>query len=417
MKKKQQITIADYLAVVMKNRRFILRNVIAVALMAAAISLLIPQKFTSTATILPPNPEQEAMFGFIPGLSAGGLSSRMSGLMGGLVPSLSTPSDLYAAIMTSGRIKGRIIRKYNLKREFKARTNYDASKALDEITKVEVSPEGIISVSVIYTDKELATDIANSYVEELDKFNTETAMTTGKKYRIFIEERLKETIDTLSMTEEKLRAFQEKHRTIALDIEVEQAIATIAELKSQIILLEVKKGALSSSSYTSNPYLYSIDRELRELKKQLQKIEFGTQDKDSMGFGAGFAVPFSELPELSLEYARLLRDVTVQGAIYELLTQQYEQAKIMELKDTPTIQFLDRAGIPEKRTSPKRAIIVILATIISFLANIPLVFLLDYLADIRTNPGNHTFAVKLSSDISQDFNALMKHINKILQRK
>lgn len=383
MKKYALVSFLDILEIIVKWRKFIIRNVLIITIVAAIISLLLPLKYTATATILPPSPEQNAMLGMLSYSIPGGLSSLSS--MGGVLSGLATPSDLFAAIMKSGRIRGTIIKRFNLQERFKAKTSTDAAEILNGITRIIVSPEGIIAVSVTHTDKNLATDIANAYIEELDDFNTATAMTVGKKYRIFIEQRLKETIDTLAKAEDAFRDFQTKHRTIALDAEIKSAIETIVKLKSQIILLEVKKGALVSSSQMGNPYLYNIDRELKELKKQLSKIEFGSKVQEEKNFGAGFSVPFSKLPEVSLEYARLLRNVKVQEAIYELLTQQYEQAKIMELKDTPTIQSLDRASPPEQRTFPKRTQIVVLVFLASFIANSGLALLLANIKKAKNN--------------------------------
>ncbi|NOR17187.1 hypothetical protein GQ543_05700 [candidate division WOR-3 bacterium] len=379
MKKQKTASLIDYLEIIVKWRKFIVRNVLIVTIAAVIISFLLIQQFTATATMLPPSQEQNMMLSFM----ASGLPGGISNIPGisSILPGLASPSDLYSAILKSGRIRSKIVKKYDLKNVFTTKTMYDTYNMLDEITKIEVSPEGIISVSVTYKDKHLAADIANAYIEELDKFNTETAMTAGKKYRIFIEKRLKETEDDLANTEEELKSFQEKHKTIALEIEIQSAIQTIAELKSQIILLEVKKGALTASSQFDNPYLYNINKELRELKKQLKKIEFGSKEKNKDEFGVGFSIPFSELPEVSLEYVRLLRDVKVQEAIYELLTQQYEQAKIMELKDTPTVQILDRASPPEKKSFPKRSIIVILVFIASIAVNMLVVFSIEYVKE------------------------------------
>lgn len=364
MKQKNIVSLIDYLGVITKWRKFIIRNILIVSVAAAIISLILTQKYTATTTLLPPNLEQEAMIGLI----SANIPSGLAGLaqMGGALPGVTTPSDLFAAIMKSSRIKKVIIKKYDLKKEFRTKTTADAGMVLDDITDIEVTPEGIISIKVTYKNKHLATDIANSYVEELDKFNTETAMTTGKKFRIFIEKRLNECTDSLAVAEEALRKFQEKHRTVALDIEIQSAINAIAELKSRIMLLEVKKGTIASFSQVNNPYLYSINKELAELKRQLAQIEIGGDKQNKNGFGAGFAVPFAELPEVSLEYARLFRNAKVQEAIFELLTQQYEQAKIMEAKDTPTVQFLDQASPPEKRSFPRRTLIVIVAMFCSF---------------------------------------------------
>jgi uncharacterized protein involved in exopolysaccharide biosynthesis len=384
-------------------------------LLAAIISLILPHKFTATATILPPTSEQGGMLGFLT-MNLPGDIAGLSRFMGGL-PGLSSPSDLYAAIMQSSRIKNSIIRKYNLKKEFRVKTMHDASKALEQIARVSVSMEGIIAVSVTYKDKNLATEIANSFIEELDNFNTETAMTVGKRYRIFIEKRLRESTDSLALAEETLKNFQEKHRTVALDKELEAAIETIAQLKSQIILFEVQKGAWAAAGQVDNPYLANINRELRELKKQLTRIEFGGEGKGSKEYGAGFSVPFSKLPEISLEYARIYRDLKIQEVIYELLTQQYEQAKIMELKDTPSIQILDKASPPEKRSWPKRALIVIFAFLLSLFASIPLVFLLEYFDAVRNEPEEHQVAVHVFKTLSADFKALKSRISTFFRKK
>ena len=70
-------------------------------------------------------------------------------------------------------------------------------------------------------------------------------------------------------------------------------------------------------------------------------------------------LPFNEIPELSVEYIRLYRNVTLQEKILEFILPQYEQAKIQEAKDTPSIQILDKANYPIKKHRPKRALIVI----------------------------------------------------------
>ncbi|MFO7891950.1 MAG: GNVR domain-containing protein [bacterium] len=57
----------------------------------------------------------------------------------------------------------------------------------------------------------------------------------------------------------------------------------------------------------------------------------------------------------------------------EYLAPQYEQAKIQEMKDVPTIQVIDWATRPEWKSKPKRAYIVILSFLISFMVSILLV--------------------------------------------
>ncbi|MGB3479789.1 MAG: GNVR domain-containing protein [bacterium] len=415
MKKEKLISPFELVAILIRRRYLFIKTFIMTVIFAVVVSLLLRNQYTAKASILPPNLQQDAFLNmFSPGTYStyGGLTG-----LGGMLPGTTSPSDLFAAILASGKITGNIINEFNLLEVFKCKKASEAAKTLKEITKIGVTPEGIVSVSVTWYDKYLAADLANAYIEELNKFNTETAMTTGKKYRLFIEERVKSVSDSLLRAEEAFRDFQEKHKTVALDIEVQSIIETVAKLKSQMILLEVKKGALGSTSQANNPYVYKINNEIRELRKQLAKIEKGEKITTEGNFGAGFSVPLAEVPEVSLEYARLLRDVKVQEAIYELLNQQYEQAKIMELKDTPTVQILDKASPPDKKSSPKRSRIVILAGVLSIIISIVASILLESFDRFKNYDENYVKWVKIFTKLKNDYITMKKNILDILKNQ
>ena len=70
-------------------------------------------------------------------------------------------------------------------------------------------------------------------------------------------------------------------------------------------------------------------------------------------------IPLKNLPDLGIEYVRLYRELQIQEKILEFIMPQYEQAKINEKKDTPTVQVLDPAVAPIKRSSPKRMFMVL----------------------------------------------------------
>lgn len=398
----------DYINILVKWRKFIIKTTVLIVILVILGSFLFKSKYTASTTILPPNMQQGMMIG----LMASGMSSEISALarMGGLFPGVTNVSDLFSAIMKSSRIMGVIIEKYNLKRVFKARTGEDAMKALNEITNIRVTSEGIISVSVTYYNKKLAADIANSYIEELDKFVTATTMSSGKKYRIFIEQRLKETEKNLSMAEDSLRSFQEKNRTVALDVEMKNIIETIAKMKGEIILRQVQKGAWSSIGQSDNPYILNIDNELNEYIKELDKIEFGGLSGNQ--FGVGFSVPLSKLPKVTLDYVRLVRDVKVQETVFELLTEQYEQAKIMEAKDTPTVQVLDYASPPEKKSWPRRSRLLIVTFALTFIISCIAAFLLEYIQHLKQQPELYNVIIRNKKLIADDIN----HIRNIVFR-
>lgn len=405
MENKKSIT--GYLNIVMKWRKMVIRNVIVVTILALIISLLLRPKFTATTTVLPPSTDEGTLAGLSGMLSAQaafGVSLSRLGF------GLSRPSDLYAAILRSGRIRSAIINRFDLKKRFKAKTMYDAFKALNKITKINVTAEGIIEVSVTHQDKYLATDMANGFIEELDKFNTQTRMTMGKRYRMFLENRLQQTTQDLAQAEDSLRKFKEKHRTVALDEEMKSAIEIIAKLKSEQVIREIQRGAFASADNENNPYILNLDQQIKAIEKQLSAIEFGKKTKNRDEFGAGFSIPFSQLPQLSLELARLTRNFKVQEAIYELLTQSCEQAKLLELRDTPTVQILDVAAPPEKKSWPKRSLIVIFAFVLSLAASVLLTFILEYDEDVKQNPGRHPEFINFRNQLQSDLSRLKNYL-------
>jgi uncharacterized protein involved in exopolysaccharide biosynthesis len=82
---------------------------------------------------------------------------------------------------------------------------------------------------------------------------------------------------------------------------------------------------------------------------------------------------------VNLGYARLKRDALIQQKLFELLTQQYELAKIEEAKDELTFQVIDYAIAPETRIKPQRTLMVVLAGVVSLFLGIFIVFFLEYL--------------------------------------
>jgi capsule polysaccharide export protein KpsE/RkpR len=397
---------SSYFRIVVKWRGMVIRNVLIITVLVFIMSFILRPKFTASTTMLPPNTDTETFMGMAGVLSASAASAASLARLGFVG---TRPSDLFAAIMHSGRIHGELIKRFDLMKRFKAKKMHDAEKILNDITKIKVSPEGIIEVSVTCSDKYLASNLANGFIEELDKFNTETRMTMGKRYRIFLENRLTQTTKDLTAAEDSLRAFQEKHRTVALDEEMRSAIEMTAKLKSEQTLREIQKGAWAGANEENNPYILNLDQQIDAIEKQLSAIEFGNKSKNRDEFGAGFSIPFSHLPELVMVLARLTRNFKVQETLYELLTQNYEQAKLMELRDTPTVQVLDEAPPPEKKSWPKRALIIIFGFFLSLVCSILFTFVLEYAEDVKQNPSRHTEFVNFYQQLRHDFSKLKNY--------
>ncbi len=196
----------------------------------------------------------------------------------------------------------------------------------------------------------------------------------AKRNRIFVENQLHKVKKELREAEEALKGFQVNKKIVAMDAQTEASIRALANLKAQITAKEVQLGVIKQYSTPSNPDVLTIKDELRELKKQLAMVESKSGNPET-----GAMPSLSEAPELGLQYIRLKRDAVTQQKVYELLTQQYEMAKIDEAKEDIAFQVIDKAIPPEKRIKPKRRINVMLAAVVSLFAGIFLVFFLEYL--------------------------------------
>ena len=257
-------------------------------------------------------------------------------------------------------------------------TIQDAVRSLTEMTQITDDKKGLISVSVEYKDPGIAANIANEYTVALQKFLKENALSMAKRNRIFIENQLEKVKAELREAEEAMKRFQTNKKIVAMDAQTEAAIKAFADLRAQITAREVQLGVMKQFSTASNPDVLRLEDELRELKKQLNILESKGPNPETNAWPS-----LSEAPTIGLEYIRLKRKALTQEKVFELITQQYEIAKIDEAKEDVTFQIIDRAIPPEKRIKPKRKLNVMLAGIVSLFVGVFLVFFLEYLANLK----------------------------------
>ena len=368
----EKIDIYSYLTILVDYRRFIFLNFLGVCLIVAIFSFLLPSWYRATTTVLPPERETLSL----------GLTSSLLGAVSGLgtsysLPFMATPSDIIAAILKSRTVAEAVLEKEHLMKAYEAKSREAALRELSARVSISVSPEGIVSLSYEDQDKIRAAGVANRFVEEMDRVNQKTSTSQAKNARVFIEERLTKTRSDLNKAEEGLRSFQEENKTILLDSQMKTAIEKAADLKAEMISAEIELNVLSKTMSSSHPQIQSLRSKINEIKRQLETLELGNQKEEAKDRTV-LDVPFTEVPSLSLKLARLVREVKIQEKVFELLTQQYEQYKIEETKNTPTIQVLDKAIPPEKRFKPKRALLVGLSGILSLFASTVFVFGLEY---------------------------------------
>lgn len=373
---EQEISLLDYVGVIVKHRRMILGLCSTAVITALIVSLLLPKIYQATAVIMPPKSEET-----MSDLAAkmGGLASLAGGMLG-----VSNSAEIYVEMLKSRTIANAIIDKFDLINIYKLELAEDVREKLEGNTDFQISKANTISVTVGDRDPQRAADIANAYVEEVDKLNQKLNISSVGRQRVFLEQRLDEAKQGLSRAENELKDFQEKNGLVALDEQAKASIAGAAQIKAEIIATETELDMLKGFATGKETVVVKLQQKKDGLKEQLAKIERGEKikvssgEKGSTGDRTNFYLSFDQLPKLGLQLGRLMREVKIQETVFELLTQQYELARIAEAKDTSTIQILDKAVAPEGKSKPKRTLIVVLSAIVTFFASIFLAFIYEY---------------------------------------
>jgi len=369
-----EISLLDLAIVVAKHKRLILGVPFAVGIIAAIISLLMTPIYTGTAKLLPPQQSQSSATALLSQLGA------LSGLAGAAV-GIKNPNDLYVAMLKSRTVADSLIQRFKLQALYEAEYMVDARKALDKASEITSGKDGVITIEVEDEDPKRAAGLANAYVEELEKLTQTLGVSEASQRRLFFENQLKTTKSGLADAEIALQKTQEQTGLINLDEQGKAIIEAVATVRAQIAAREIQLRVMRSFATDRNPDLVRSEQELNGLRAQLAKLE----RTNAVGQGDIF-VPTRKVPEAGLEYLRRLRDVKYQETIFELMAKQYELARMDEAKDASLIQILDKAIEPEKRSRPKRFLIVILTVLIAAFLAVLWAFVKEGLESVRRDP-------------------------------
>jgi uncharacterized protein involved in exopolysaccharide biosynthesis len=286
-------------------------------------------------------------------------------------------------MLKSHTLADQMISRFKLQQRFKAKTIEATRASLAGGTEIKTGKDGFITIEYSSEDPKFAASIANAYVEELDKLNNTVAVTEASRKRLFFEKQLKENRDNLISAEIGLKQTQERTGLIQLEAQGQAIIAAASNLRGQVVAKEVELQAMGAFATPQNPLYRQAQQVLAGLRAQLAKAERnGVQGRGDI------MVPTGKLPETGLEYLRKMRDLKYQETLFELLSKQFEMAKIDEAKDAALIQVVDKALVPEQKSKPKRALIVILATLMAFFLGVLFAFVREATARASLDPAS-----------------------------
>ena len=389
--------LTDNLLLFWTNRRLIIKNTIIVAFVSLIVSLLLPKWYASKAVVLSSG---AGKFNFLSSISP--IPVANFGLS-----TINEDINNFIAILQSRTVKEYMVNKFNLVERYNQRDIEYAMEAFEEKMELEVTEEGTLEISIIDKDPIVAKQMVSEALIMLDQINQNIGMEAGRYNREFLEKRLNQNENNLEKAELDLKIFQEKTGIIDLVAQLSSTMQMSAqaynsifdaytELYAKKIETETQLAVAKTTLSINNPALMQLEKLLNEQTFQLEQLMIELDAKLQYLLSSitptqvdnipniEFSVSFNSLPSLGLENARLIREVKMQSTIQEILIPQYEQAKLEETKNIPTLQLIDKPKVAINKAKPKRALIVIGSTLMSIFVSFTFVYAGHHTRDLRT---------------------------------
>jgi tyrosine-protein kinase Etk/Wzc len=330
------------------------------ALVGLVLCFVLPVRYNAITKIMPPQQTQSTasmlMMSQMNQLTSVGGGGPLAALAGAGL-GLKNPNDIYVGMLTSRPIADAIIQKFGLMQVYRAKDMTEARKKLAGYTEVISEKNGFISVSVTDKDKKRVAEMTNAYTDQLRILTQNLAVTEASQRRRFYEDQLKQAKDSLVGAEFTFQQVQQQKGLVQLDAQARAMILGISSLRAQVAAKQVEVQALRSYSTDQNPEVQLAERELASLQAEELRLEQRNHSPAAGGLGLG------NVSAAGLEYLRAAHEVAYRQALFDMLMKQYDAAKLDESKEAAIIQVVEPAIVPDQKSSPKRALILILFVI------------------------------------------------------
>ncbi|QNI37179.1 GumC family protein [Edaphobacter albus] len=354
------------------------------------ISLCLKPVFTATAVIMPPQQAQSVagtLLGQLGSLGSLGAASELG---------LKNPGDMYVGMLQSRVIADDLIDRFHLQSIYHTKLRTDARRVLRGYSDFEAAKNNLIYIRVKDHDPKQAAALANGYVDELQKMNSDLAVGQASQRRLFYDQQLAEEKKALTAAEDSLKETQEKTGLIQLNGQAEMTIRNIASARAEIAARQVELGVAQTYATDQNPSVIRLQQEISSLKTQLEILE----DKQQHMVPGDLQIPGGQVPAVGLEYLRKLREVRYHESLFELLAKQREAASLDEAKSAPLIQVVDPAEAPERKSGPSRVLITAGLGLAGFFLSTIWAFTKHLLAEMRQIPGQAVRLEQLRRELS-----------------
>lgn len=371
-----------------KRGRMIWTAILAIVLLAVVIALCLPNHYTASAVILPPQQSPSAAAAMMAQLgSLGAMASAAGGL------NVKNPNDQQVALLKSRTVEDAMAARFQLQRLYRCKYLSTTRKRWERATKIDPGvKDGLIRLEVTDVDPRRAADLANAWVEEYRRFTATLAITEASQRRLFFERQLNAAREDLVHAEEDMKQTEQRTGVIEIEGQARAMIASAAVLRAQVAAKQVELRAMREFAADQNPDLQRAQSELMALEGQLAKMDAASDRNEG-----DLVAPKGTVTQAGLDYTRALREVKYREAIQDLLTRQYEGARVDEARQGALVQVVDPAAVPDRPSSLYRIWIVLGALVLALplaLLAATIVEAVATLRRIRSRAGSWSLALE-----------------------
>jgi capsule polysaccharide export protein KpsE/RkpR len=342
------------------------------------ILFLIPNSYESTTTLMPPDSGGNMDFPLALGAimdkggsgsgggsssGGGGGGSGLSGIAGSLL-GLKGQGDIFIGVLQSETIENRLIDRFDLRRVYWTKYYASARDKLQSSTTITSDRKsGIITITVSDHRSDRAQKLAQAYVEELDHTMSRVSTSAARRERVFLEDRLKQVKRDLDTASRRLGDFSSKNAIMDVDDQAKAMMEAEGQLEGQLMADQSELAGLQEIYSDNNVRVKALKAQIAGLNQQI--VKFGGTPGNGTDTIPGMQSPtLRALPLVGTVYVDYFRESKIQEKIYEVLTQEYELAKVEEAKEIPPVRVLDPADLAEKKSWPPRGRILLIAALL-----------------------------------------------------
>jgi uncharacterized protein involved in exopolysaccharide biosynthesis len=382
-----------------ENRRTLGRALIIGGILSLIVVLLLPKGYEATVKLMPPESNSGGGAALMAALATRGSGGMLGGLAGELL-GVKGNGAVFVEILESRTVADRLIDEFQLSHEYKTTKIEYTRKVLEAHTKIaEDRKSGVLTITVTDHSPRQVAAMAQAYVSELDRLVAQVSTSSARRERIFLEERLKTVKSDLDDAATRFSDFASKNTAIDIPAQGKAMVEAAAVLQGQLIAAEAEASGLEKIYTVNNVRVRALQARIGELREQLQKLGGSTSAVENRNDNSLYP-SIRKLPLLGVTYADLYRRTKIEETVYELLTQQYELAKMQEAKEIPSVKVLDSAVVPTIKSSPHRVLLTLGGTALALCAASAWILLRKKWTEIDPNDPGRVLAEEMAASVA-----------------